>query len=124
MVLGLASTSRYRRELLERLGVPFSCAAPPVDEGAYKSPGIGPVRLAEQLAGGNLAGVQQQLSALAGADAAGVALQASGTQGFGVVMLYGGIAAWLTAAASWAVLRRASAREADSCAAGSAGAAS
>ncbi|HQC94608.1 MAG TPA: MFS transporter [Aquabacterium sp.] len=80
--------------------------------------------MAEQLAGGNLAGVQQQLSALAGADAAGVALQASVTQGFGVVMLYGGIAAWLTAAASWAVLRRASAREADSCAAGSAGAAS
>lgn len=50
MVLVLASTSRYRRELLERLGVPFSCAAPPVDEDAYKSPGVDPVRLAEQLA--------------------------------------------------------------------------
>lgn len=28
----LASTSRYRRGLLERLGVPFSCVAPGVDE--------------------------------------------------------------------------------------------
>jgi septum formation protein len=30
----LASTSRYRRELLERLQVPFSCTAPGVDETA------------------------------------------------------------------------------------------
>lgn len=28
----LASTSRYRRELLARLGLPFECAAPGVDE--------------------------------------------------------------------------------------------
>lgn len=32
MKLILASTSRYRRELLERLRVPFECAAPGVDE--------------------------------------------------------------------------------------------
>lgn len=48
--LVLASTSRYRRELLERLGVPFECAAPPVDEEAWKVDGADPVRLAEQLA--------------------------------------------------------------------------
>ena len=28
----LASTSRYRRELLERLAIPFSVAKPEVDE--------------------------------------------------------------------------------------------
>jgi septum formation protein len=30
----LASTSKYRRELLLRLGIPFSCAAPNIDESA------------------------------------------------------------------------------------------
>ena len=30
--LGLGSTSRYRRELLQRLGLPFTVAAPDVDE--------------------------------------------------------------------------------------------
>ncbi|MEO6597778.1 MAG: Maf family protein [Planctomycetota bacterium] len=34
--LVLASTSRYRRELLERLRVPFTCQAPGVDEDAVK----------------------------------------------------------------------------------------
>lgn len=32
MNLLLASTSRYRRELLQRLGLPFDCARPEVDE--------------------------------------------------------------------------------------------
>ncbi|MBA0448508.1 Maf family protein [Stenotrophomonas maltophilia] len=32
MPLVLASTSRYRRELLQRLGLPFECARPEVDE--------------------------------------------------------------------------------------------
>ena len=32
MSLVLASTSRYRRELLQRLGLPFECASPEVDE--------------------------------------------------------------------------------------------
>ena len=32
MQLVLASSSRYRRELLERLGVPFACVVPDVDE--------------------------------------------------------------------------------------------
>jgi septum formation protein len=37
----LASTSRYRRSLLERLGLPFSCVAPGVDEAALSNePGM------------------------------------------------------------------------------------
>jgi septum formation protein len=40
MRLVLASTSRYRRELLERLGLPFDVAAPGVDEAAL--PGEAP----------------------------------------------------------------------------------
>lgn len=48
----LASTSRYRRQLLERLGMPFVCAAPGVDESPL--PGEAPhetaLRLAERKA--------------------------------------------------------------------------
>ena len=45
----LASTSRYRRELLERLGLPFECADPQSDESALagEAPGAMAVRLAE-----------------------------------------------------------------------------
>jgi septum formation protein len=46
----LASTSRYRRDLLARLGVPFAAAAPDCDEDAYKATGIAPQELAETLA--------------------------------------------------------------------------
>jgi septum formation protein len=46
----LASTSRYRRELLERLGVPFTCVAPRCDEEALKDPALAPQALAEHLA--------------------------------------------------------------------------
>jgi septum formation protein len=47
--LVLASTSRYRRELLERLGFPFSVAAPEVDETSLpaESPAQTALRLAE-----------------------------------------------------------------------------
>lgn len=47
--LVLASTSRYRRALLERLGLPFSVAAPGVEESALpgESPAATAVRLAE-----------------------------------------------------------------------------
>jgi septum formation protein len=47
--LVLASTSRYRRELLERLGLPFEVAPPGVDETAYvdELPGNAARRLAE-----------------------------------------------------------------------------
>jgi len=45
----LASTSRYRRELLSRLGLPFAIEAPEVDESAQ--PGEPPEALALRLAG-------------------------------------------------------------------------
>ena len=44
----LGSTSRYRRELLERLRLPFTCAAPQVDE--TPQPGEAPAALALRLA--------------------------------------------------------------------------
>jgi 7-methyl-GTP pyrophosphatase len=44
----LASTSRYRRELLERLGLPFEAAAPGVEEAAV--PGEAPSAMALRLA--------------------------------------------------------------------------
>lgn len=47
----LASTSRYRRELLARLGTPFACEAPGVDEDAVKADaGLSPRQVAETLA--------------------------------------------------------------------------
>lgn len=48
--LVLASTSAYRRSLLERLGVPFRCVAPLVDEEALKTGDLGPRELARMLA--------------------------------------------------------------------------
>jgi septum formation protein len=44
----LASTSRYRRELLARLGLEFSCVAPGADE--TPEPGEGPAALVKRLA--------------------------------------------------------------------------
>lgn len=46
--LVLASTSRYRRELLQRLGLPFETARPDVDEAPH--PGEAPAVLASRLA--------------------------------------------------------------------------
>lgn len=46
----LASTSRYRKELLERLGLPFQAEAPGVDEDAIKGAGLVPRQIAETLA--------------------------------------------------------------------------
>jgi septum formation protein len=46
--LVLGSTSRYRRELLQRLNVPFDVVAPEVDETPH--PGESPTRLAQRLA--------------------------------------------------------------------------
>lgn len=47
--LVLASTSAYRRGLLERLGLPFDCAAPGVEEAAHpgEAPRATALRLAE-----------------------------------------------------------------------------
>jgi septum formation protein len=47
-MLILASTSRYRRELLARLGLPFQTARPDVDETPI--PGESPLQLAQRLA--------------------------------------------------------------------------
>ena len=51
----LASTSRYRRELLERLRVPFTVRAP--DAGEANLPGEPPAALAERLAAAKARGV-------------------------------------------------------------------
>jgi septum formation protein len=46
----LASTSKYRKELLERLSIPFITAAPLVNEDEYKNKGLKPIELAQTLA--------------------------------------------------------------------------
>src|SRR5258706_11714742 len=48
MQLVLASTSRYRRELLERLGIPFSVTDPGLAE--ERLPGEAPQNMARRLA--------------------------------------------------------------------------
>jgi len=53
--LVLASTSRYRRDLLERLGLPFDCARPQVDETAEGDEA--PLALAARLASAKAAEV-------------------------------------------------------------------
>ena len=46
----LASTSKYRKALVERLGLSVDCIAPGVDEEAFKADFIDPVDLATRLA--------------------------------------------------------------------------
>ncbi len=46
----LASTSKYRHELLSRLDRPFQAMAPLIDEEKEKDPQLSPLRLAERLA--------------------------------------------------------------------------
>ncbi|MCB9610932.1 MAG: septum formation protein Maf [Sandaracinus sp.] len=48
--LVLGSTSRYRHELLARLGIPFDAVAPDVDEEAVQRSGAEPDRVALRLA--------------------------------------------------------------------------
>jgi septum formation protein len=50
--LVLASTSPYRRALLERLGIPFRCVTPRFDESTIETAGAEPRELAELLARG------------------------------------------------------------------------
>ena len=59
MELILASTSPYRRTLMERLGVSFRCVAPPVDEEKLKADlgNLPPRKLAEALATAKAAAV-------------------------------------------------------------------
>lgn len=58
--LVLASTSRWRRGLLERLGVPFACADPELDEEPWKERGLAPRELVEQLAVAKARAVAEQ----------------------------------------------------------------
>jgi len=78
----LASTSRYRKELLGRLGLSFSCIAPGVDEAAH--PGEAPLALVARLAQAKAAAVAvQQVNAwVIGSDQIAV-LGASGTETLG-----------------------------------------
>ncbi len=46
----LASTSVYRKALLERLGLAIECIAPGVDEASYQTKTMAPKQLAEELA--------------------------------------------------------------------------
>jgi len=64
----LASTSRYRRELLERLQLPFTCAAPEVDETPhpFEAPAALAVRLA--MAKAQALAAQFPLAVVIGAD--------------------------------------------------------
>ncbi|MGE3172653.1 MAG: nucleoside triphosphate pyrophosphatase [Planctomycetota bacterium] len=55
--LVLASTSPYRKELLERLGLPFECVAPDFDEDAVRGEHDSPVALVRALAAGKAAAV-------------------------------------------------------------------
>lgn len=48
--LVLASTSKYRQELLKQLGLPFEALKPLIDEEAEKDPSLSPKKLAEKLA--------------------------------------------------------------------------
>ncbi len=54
----LASTSRYRRELLQRLGLAFTCEAPGVDETPLE--GESPAHLAARLAGAKAEAVRSR----------------------------------------------------------------
>ena len=56
----LASTSRYRRALLERLGCPFHCVAPDVDEDAVKAQGLCADELVRTLAVAKVRAVSDQ----------------------------------------------------------------
>jgi septum formation protein len=78
----LASTSRYRKELLGRLGLTFSCIAPGVDEAAR--PGEAPIALVARLARAKASAVaaQQANAWVIGSDQIAV-LGSSGAEALG-----------------------------------------
>lgn len=55
----LASTSPYRRALVEKLGIPFRCIAPPFDEASVSPEGLVPRDLARTLAVGKAESVSR-----------------------------------------------------------------
>ena len=76
----MASTSRYRRDLLERLGLAFSCIAPGVDEAPQ--PGERPQALVGRLARAKAAAVASQRpdAWVIGSDQMAVRRDESGTE--------------------------------------------
>ncbi len=58
--LVLASTSRYRRALMQRLGVSFRCVAPDFEERSLSPQGMTPLELAEALAAGKAASIARR----------------------------------------------------------------
>jgi len=76
----LASTSRYRKELLERLRLAFSCIAPGTDEAAR--PGEDPKALVARLARAKAEGIasQQPNAWVIGSDQMAVRLDEAGTE--------------------------------------------
>jgi septum formation protein len=62
----LASTSRYRRELLARLGVPFDVRAPSTHEAAV--PGEAPAGMAERLASAKARSIAAEDAVVIGSD--------------------------------------------------------
>jgi septum formation protein len=64
----LASTSKYRRELLERLAIPFEAKAPLFDEEKEKTPGMAPQALAEKLAYGKAQSLAREGFVVIGGD--------------------------------------------------------
>ena len=70
MHLILASTSCYRRELVARLGVPFTCHAPDCDEDSFKHLALAPEALAQRLAKEKAGSVSQRFpkAAVIGSD--------------------------------------------------------
>jgi septum formation protein len=78
----LASTSRYRRDLLSRLGLPFEVSAPSTDESAIA--GEAPARMAERLAEAKARSVAAEQAVVIGSDQVasldGLLLRKPGTQ--------------------------------------------
>ncbi|HXI47391.1 MAG TPA: nucleoside triphosphate pyrophosphatase [Steroidobacteraceae bacterium] len=76
----LASTSRYRKELLERLRLAFSCMAPGADEAPH--PGERPLALVARLARAKAAAVasQQPNAWVIGSDQMAVRVDETGTE--------------------------------------------
>jgi septum formation protein len=62
----LASTSPYRRTLLERLGIPFEQRRPPVDETAYRH--LEPLAMARQLAQAKAESIHEDDALIIGSD--------------------------------------------------------
>jgi hypothetical protein len=59
--------------------------------------------LAENIAGGNLASLKQVFPELSSVDSSGTVIHSALVHGFGLVMLYGGVGAWILAAASFVI---------------------